>query len=224
VRIPRPFLLLILAPIGCALSERLPIDDPDQVSTRDISITLAVTGSSAGTVVDVTLTGPTGGLWLSPTDDVRLGPLALAAASKDGKRVYSASTPSLEGMLSLVVTRRADSGIEAPIEVPSPPTMSGPTGVVVRSAAITLNWAPPPASATHETQIHVRGSCITSLDRTLGFDAGTYTIAAGDVLDGATKGASCPLTISVERRVVVQLTRVSGLVTQSRSLVVESTP
>lgn len=217
-------LLLNLASTGCALSERLPIEDPDQVSTRDISITLAVTGSSAGTVVDVSLTGPTGGLWLSPTDEVRLGPLALAAVSKDGKRVYSASTPALEGMLSLVVTRRADEGIEVPIEVPPPPTMSAPIGAVVRSAPITLAWAPPPAIATHETQLHVRGSCIAPLDRTLGFDAGAYTIAAGDLLDGATKGASCPITISVERRVNVQRTRVYGLVSQSRSVVVESTP
>lgn len=224
MRLPPLFLLLNLASAGCALSERLPIEDPDQVSTRDISITLAVTGSSAGTVVDVSLTGPGGGLWLSSTDDVRLGPLALAAVSKDGKRVYSASVPSLEGMLSLVVTRRADEGIEVPVEVPPPPTMSAPTGLVVRSAPIALAWAPPPATATHETQLHVRGACIAPLDRTLGFDAGAYTIAAGDLLDGATKRASCPITLSVERRVNVQLMRVYGLVSQSRSIVVESTP
>ncbi len=70
----------------------------------------------------------------------------------------------------------------------------------------------------------MRGTCIAPLDRTLGFDAGAYTIAAGDLLDGATKGASCPITLSVERRVNVQLMRVYGLVSQSRSIVVESTP
>lgn len=219
--------LLAFAPLlfaGCALSERLPIEDPDQVATADIRITLTVDGGSDRITAVASLTSPVGSLRLADHDDVLLGGLRLDPTTVDGRPAYLLSTPTRVGPTAFVVRRAVDASVEASIDLPAPPVLSGPPSPVSRAAPLTVTWPAAPDGSTWTTSLSVKGACIRPLERNLAFDGGTYTIAAGDLVDAASPGGSCPLTVTVTRLATGRQGSVSSTARQARSLTVESTP
>lgn len=216
-------ILVVLASVlpACALSERVPVDDPDEVSTRDLSIMLRVDGRSEGTTVTVQLGSPVGPLHLAATDRVAFGPLELAADLEDGRPVYVARSGAIGGILDLVIDRARDEDVRRSITVPPLPTVTEPSAEVSRGAPVSVAWKA--SSGTHVTRLRVSGVCIETLVRELAFEGGTYVVAAGDLAPRDGAGERCPLTFAIERTVTVS-SGVYGVVQQIGARTVESSP
>ena len=178
-------------------------DDPSPVSSdmssRDITITVAVDGTAERTRVS--------GYFATPSSQVRLvGGDTFTVVTETTARhlalrdsTFQIDLPPYGGPVSVRLTRPEGRGgdVEARARV-APPFVVRPPDAARASAPLTVTWEGG-TRRDFATTLSLTGPCITPQSRPLGLDTGTYTFNAGE-LEKKGVAARCSVAAKVVKK------------------------
>jgi len=169
------------------------------MSSRDITITVAVDGTAARTRLTGSVRTPSAGVRFVEGDQLRFvtdtleGPVSLTQSA------FALDLPPYGGPVVVRLSRPEGRGgdVVAEARVASPFRIDAPASARL-GAPITLVWeGGAPRDIT--TTLGVTGPCIAPQSRPLTFDAGTYTFNAGE-LERRGAAPPCAVTVTVVKK------------------------
>lgn len=198
-----------LLALGCAKKESV---DSQDVTTHGMSLELQIVSDGTNNKVEA---GLHVGDWQSLVwarlsagdqlvlEDPKGSKQALPVLVADGKTVYGATLPAMDGVFSLDFLRaKGASAFGNKVTVPPAFKLSAPA-TVSRKEALTFTWDA--AAGTYQMAYSLNGaSCLTAHSaKSIAGDPGTFTINAGELKAYSGKETeSCEVTLKVTRSIV----------------------
>jgi hypothetical protein len=192
---------VVAAMAGCTSDVAAP-DTTAGRATSALSIDVTVLASDAYVLVQADLREGTTPLQLGAGDRLSASLDGAAATGTWLERVGSGYAAELTGRANvLVLALLRDGATSAPstrLTLPPAFDVVAPAAPVSRSSAFTLSWSP--IDATRALSIEATGACISTFDRSLSHDPGTFTVQPADLFVRATEQLRpCDLVFTLRR-------------------------